>query len=167
MNDMNRAPEALGLLIFEVLRTAAALDERGAELVAPLGLTPARWQVLSTLNFLESPETVSGLARRLSLTRQSVQRVVNDLEAAGLVEMRNNPSDRRAQLATPTTSGRKLAQDADALRRPWTAQLAQGLNDEQLRTAVECLAKLRNRLDGARQTPTEGFQPIRDKKGKT
>lgn len=143
---MNGDTDAMGRLIFEALRTAAALEAAGAALVAPLGLTPARWQVLATLVWLDRPETVAGLARRLSLARQSVQRVVNDMVEAGQVEMTENPADRRAKLAVPTETGRALAAKAETLRQPWTAGLAEGLDAATSAEAAARLAALRRRL---------------------
>lgn len=148
------ADDALGALIFDVLRTASALDQAGAALVVPLGLTPARWQVLATLAHLGAPETVAGLARRLSLTRQSVQRVVDDLVAEGLVAMADNPADRRARLAHPTDAGRALAHQAEALRRPWTADLARGLDPRGVEAARDLLSTLRARLGQAEFSKT-------------
>lgn len=146
MLSSERDAEAMGRLVFEVLRTAAALEAAGAALVAPLGLTPARWQVLATLCWLDRAETVAGLARRLSLTRQSVQRVVNDLVAEALVEMRDDPADRRARRAVPTAAGRALAERAEALRRPWTAGLAEGLDAAGSEAAAAWLRAIRRRL---------------------
>ena len=45
---------------------------------------------------------VASAARRLGLARQSVQRVVDDLARAGMVELHDNPDHRRAPLVTPT-----------------------------------------------------------------
>jgi DNA-binding MarR family transcriptional regulator len=46
------------------------------------------------------------LAARAVLSRTRVSRIVTELEAAGFVERRPDPSDRRAWLATISTQGR-------------------------------------------------------------
>ena len=46
------------------------------------------------------------LAARAVLSRTRVSRIVTELEAAGFVERRPDPSDRRAWLATMTAEGR-------------------------------------------------------------
>ena len=57
------------------------LLEAAAAITAPHELTPARWQVLGAV--LEEPLPVAEIARRVGLTRQSVQRVANDVVAQG------------------------------------------------------------------------------------
>jgi DNA-binding MarR family transcriptional regulator len=140
------AAEALGRMFFEALRFGSALTAAGEALVAPVGLSPARWQVLATSAYLTGPCTVADLARRLALTRQSVQRVVNDLAAAGLVVLADNPDHARARLVAPTAQGRAVLARAEALRRPWTAALAEGLTTEEIGAAATLLRRLRQRL---------------------
>lgn len=48
------------------------------------------------------------LAARAVLSRTRVSRIVSELEAAGYVERRTDPDDRRAWLATLTTDGRAV-----------------------------------------------------------
>ena len=138
--------EALGRMIFEALRFGSALTMAGEALVAPVGLSPARWQVLATAAYLSEPCTVADLARRLALTRQSVQRVVNDLAAAGQVTLADNPQHARAKLVVPTEPGLAVLSQAEALRRPWTARLAEGLAAEEVRAAEALLRVIRQRL---------------------
>lgn len=150
----DRATEALGALIFEVLRCAAALGEAGDALVRPLGLTGARWQVLATAGH-GAAQTVSDLARTLSQARQSVQRVADDLARAGLVEFTDNPAHARARLVVPTRLGRALLQQAEAARQPWTAALAEGQSAAALAAATGVLRQLRAALGDAAATGTD------------
>lgn len=53
-----------------------------------------------------APLRMQDLAARAVLSRSRVSRIVTELEAAGLVERRADPSDRRAWLATVTSQGR-------------------------------------------------------------
>ena len=140
------AADALGRMFFEALRFGSALTSGGEALVAPLGLSQARWQVLATAAFLPEACTVATLARRLALTRQSVQRVVNDLAAAGLVVLAENPQHARAKLVVPTEAGLAVLARAEALRRPWTGGLAAGLSAEDVRRTEAMLRLLRQRL---------------------
>ncbi|MFC9963994.1 MarR family winged helix-turn-helix transcriptional regulator [Nocardia ignorata] len=55
---------------------------------------------------VSGPATVPQMGRTLALSRQFVQRMVNDAYAAGLVEMRDNPRHRRSPLITLTSQGR-------------------------------------------------------------
>jgi DNA-binding MarR family transcriptional regulator len=97
----------------------AGESRRGSEALArAAGLTTARWHVLSVVS--DGPRTVASAARRLGLTRQSVQRVVDDLVAGGQVALRPNPDHARAPLVELTAAGaatlRQLVRGADADR---------------------------------------------------
>jgi DNA-binding MarR family transcriptional regulator len=54
------------------------------------------------------PMTVPEIGRSQSLSRQFVQRMVDDALAAGLVERTENPRHRRSKLVAPTPSGRSV-----------------------------------------------------------
>lgn len=144
------ATDATAHLIFDVLRLANTLTVAGDALVAPLGLTSARWQVLGALSQQPRPTTVAGLARALGLTRQAVRRVVDEMRRAGLVELRENPEHKRAGLVVPTPEGRAAHAEADALRVPWTEGLAMGLDEGEVVKAGEVLRALRETLDRRR-----------------
>lgn len=134
-------------LIFDVLRLANALTVTGDAVVAPLGLTSIRWQILSTLAHQPQPTTVAGLARALDLTRQGVHRVVDEMRRADLIELRENPEHKRAGLVVLTPAGQATHAKADALRGPWTEALATGLDEIGVVTAGEVLRTLREMLD--------------------
>ena len=53
-------------------------------MVARLGLTSARCQVLNAIAYAERAQPVAWLARDMGANRQNVQRIVNDLQKAGL-----------------------------------------------------------------------------------
>jgi len=146
MPDPAPDPVATGKLIFETLRLANALAAAGDALMQPLGLTSARWQVLGTLAFLGEGETVSGLARRLGLSRQSVQRLVDEMVAAGILELRDNPAHKRARLAVVSAKGRELHRLAEARRQPWTEGLASALAGHDPAAAEAALRALRETL---------------------
>lgn len=138
---------ALGRVIFEILRLGSRLHMAGDVLVSDLGLTSARWQVLATAAFGQEPRTVSAIARSLGLARQSVQRVVNELEAAGFIRLTANPAHKRARLVIVTKEGRSALARAEERRIPWTESLAAALAGADLAAAEEALAGLREALD--------------------
>src|ERR1700704_2902386 len=70
-------------LILEVFRLNGRLLVAGDRLVADLGLTSARWQVLGAVALAAAPMPVAWIARNMGLTRQAVQRIVNELIADG------------------------------------------------------------------------------------
>ena len=62
-----------------------------------------------------SPESIAGLAARLSIDRNNVGLILTELEERGLVERRVDPADQRARRLYLTAKGEKLYQQL----RPW------------------------------------------------
>ncbi|MGY1802881.1 MarR family winged helix-turn-helix transcriptional regulator [Blastococcus sp. SYSU D00922] len=91
------------LLMADVYELAGESRRTSEVLARGEGQTTARWHVLSVVS--DGPRTVASAARRLGLARQSVQRVVDDLAAAGHVELRPNPDHARAPLVALTDTG--------------------------------------------------------------
>ncbi|MFN3912385.1 MarR family winged helix-turn-helix transcriptional regulator [Hyphomonas sp.] len=147
----NHSPEGAALteLVLEVFRLNGRLLAAGDRLVAETGLTSARWQVLGAIHFAGEPQTVSWLARSLGLTRQAVQRIVNELEGEGVVAFQPNPAHRRAQLITMTRQGQDAYANADRRQKPWINALANGLDREEVARALELLNTVRYRLETA------------------
>ena len=120
----------------------------GDRLVAPLGLTSARWQILGAIALADRSQPVAWLARDLGANRQNVQRIVNDLAKEGLVEFRSNPHHRRAQLVVLTEKGRRTYDAAVNAYFPRANALSEGLSVEDIETAHRVLLTLRQKLEG-------------------
>src|ERR1700743_3237304 len=118
--------DALTALILDVFRFNGALIAAGDRLVADLGLTSARWQVLGAIALSPAAEPVARLARAMGLHRQGVQRIVNELEQEGIVVFDDNPHHRRARLVRLTRKGETLYREADRRQKPWARDLAKG-----------------------------------------
>src|SRR6516225_5266878 len=129
MRKVKRTPagDALTDLMLELFRATSLILTAGDRLVAPLGLTSARWQVLGAIISAERPQPVSWLARDLGANRQNVQRIINDLHKDGLVAFETNPHHRRAQLVVLTDKGKWAFDAAMDLQAPWVNELADGL----------------------------------------
>jgi len=144
---------ALTALILECFRLNGRLLAAGDALVAPLGLTSARWQVLGAVALASQPGPIAHIARAMGLTRQNVRRIVQDMVAAGLLELRPNPHHRRAPLVCLTAEGRRVHAATEALQRPWAEALARGLAPEAIAQAHALLRTLCERL-GDEETDT-------------
>lgn len=105
-------------LALEVFRLNGALIATGDALVAPLGLTSARWQVMGAVAEARGGLPVAGIARNMGLVRQSVQRIADELAAEGILRFVPNPHHRRAKLVQLTERGEALF--AEVSRR-WLA----------------------------------------------
>src|SRR5579859_1661888 len=139
--------DALTLLILEVFRLNGTLIASGDRLVADLGLTSARWQVLGAIALSEAAEPVARLARSMGLHRQGVQRIVNELKAEGIVALDDNPHHRRARLVRLTKKGEALYREADRRQKPWAKDLAKGLDAKAIVAAHRLLQSLRERIE--------------------
>ncbi|WP_092036401.1 MarR family winged helix-turn-helix transcriptional regulator [Methylobacterium pseudosasicola] len=150
-----RRRDTLTDLVIDVFRLNGALLASGDALVADLGLTSARWQVLGAIAFASVPLPVAHIARNMGLTRQAVQRSVDDMRADGLVRLDPNPHHRRAMLISMTDLGEAAYQAASQRQRSWAEALAAGLPPENIEAARDLLRLLQRRLDNpAASAPT-------------
>src|ERR1700752_691436 len=136
MYETKRTPagDAVNSLIPDVFRLNNRLLTPGARLVARLGLTSARWQILHAIAVAERPQPVAWLARDLGANRQNVQRIINDLQRDGLGAFATNPHHRRAQLVVLTEKGKRVFDEAMELQAPWINDLADGLTVKDIAT---------------------------------
>src|ERR1700723_1483617 len=98
--------DAITDLVLETFRLNGRLLASGDVLVADLGLTSARWQVLGAIALSPVPLSVAQIARNMGLTRQAVQRLVNEMGAEELVQFRPNPHHQRAKRVVLSAAGK-------------------------------------------------------------
>lgn len=134
-------------LFLETFRLNGRLLASGDRLVAELGLTSARWQVLGAVAMAERPMPVPHIARQMGLSRQNVQRIVNDLEEAGYVSFAPNPHHKRAKLVVLTDKGRETYDAAHCIQVPWANGLGSAVSPEDIQIALRVLQSLRAALD--------------------
>jgi DNA-binding MarR family transcriptional regulator len=91
------------------------------------GQTRARSECLRQIG--EEPRTVAGIAARLDMTRQSVQRVADLLVADGLAAYEDNPHHRRAKLLVLTATGRRALVAMGEAHRRWVRRVSAELGD--------------------------------------
>jgi DNA-binding MarR family transcriptional regulator len=152
MKDTKRTPggTALTTLILDLFSLNNRLLAAGDRLVAKLGLTSARWQVLGIIVAADRPQPVAWLARDMGANRQNVQRIVNDLEKDGLIAFEPNPHHRRAQLVVLTNKGKQTFEVAMRLQAPWINELSEGLRVKDIETTRSVMSALRSKLQGNR-----------------
>jgi DNA-binding MarR family transcriptional regulator len=134
-------------LVLETFRLNGRLLAAGDALVADIGLTSARWQVLGAMALSPVPLPVAHIARNMGLTRQAVQRLANEMEGDGLVRFEPNPHHQRARLVLLTPRGKAAYDAAMTRQRPWARHLAEGLSTKQIEAATVLLRSIRQRLE--------------------
>ena len=142
------AGAALTALILDLFRLTNRMLASGDRLVADLGLTSARWQVLGSIIAINRPQPVAWLARDMGANRQNIQRIVNDLAKEGLVAFQVNPHHRRAQLIILTEKGKQVFDAAMGLQAPWINKLSEGLRVEDLGATHGIITTLLRKLEG-------------------
>jgi DNA-binding MarR family transcriptional regulator len=141
------AGEALTQVVLDLFRLNSLLATAGDRLVAGLGLTSARWQIIGAIVATQRPQPVAWLARDMGANRQNVQRIVNDLHKDGLVAFKANPHHRRAQLTVLTDKGKETFDAAMRLQVPWINSISEGLSVKDVQTFHRVIVSLRQKLE--------------------
>ena len=127
------------LLAHELRETIGRLVRR---LRAEPGPSVGRLAVLGRLD-RDGPASISDLAGRERMRPQSMAQTVHDLESAGLVSRRPDPTDGRRVFIELTTAGVDLLQTTHAGRETWlTEALERELDADERALVHEALALL-------------------------
>ncbi|WP_433531150.1 MarR family winged helix-turn-helix transcriptional regulator [Micromonospora sp. CA-263727] len=131
---------------------------RSESVLAPLGLRPRH---LVALTVLREAEGISqqGLASSLQIDGTNVVGLLNDLEAAGLVERRRSPEDRRRHVVSLTETGGKRLNEAECALAGVEDEVLGALDPAERDTLYELL---RRASSGAPATCTEAVSEDRD-----
>jgi DNA-binding MarR family transcriptional regulator len=89
---------------------------------------------------------VPEIARARGVTRQHIQVGVDELAAAGLVELVDNPAHRRSRLVTTTTAGVETIERMQRREIDAIADLDLDLDVERSRALAADMARIRNAL---------------------
>ena len=112
---------------------------------APFGQSSARWRVM--FNIAQGTGSVSEIARATNYTRQSIQRLADNLVAEGLATYAPDPDDRRRQTITLTDEGNTLLQEMESDFDRWSKRLVKKLGKENIAHTIEHLHELKRILD--------------------
>ena len=105
------------------------------------GLSSAQFDVLATLQFGEGI-TQQELARRLLVTKGNVCGLIDRMEAAGWVERRADPDDRRANRIYMTDQGRQRLNEAIPDQRALVRETLGRLDPGRMQALYDILGQL-------------------------
>lgn len=108
-------------------------------------LTVAKRAVLEATIELEAATTAE-LSRHLSLKRQHVERIVGPLTDDGLIRRDPSPVDRRAQLWSPTKTGREVFATIHRAEVAAVAEMCGDIDPADITTAAKVMAAIDERL---------------------
>lgn len=142
-------------IILAVFQSNGRLLSTGDALVAPLGLTSARWQVLGAVALSDKPLSAPQIAAAMGTTRQGSQKQINLLVEEGLLEAQPNPTHKRSPLYTLTKRGQNIYAELDRTQARWANQLAKGLSMDDLTAAKRVLDLVSERLEPPSRRSTQ------------
>lgn len=134
------AGDVLTDIVMRTFRLNGQLLAAAETMARPAGLTAAWWQVLGAV--LRQPLPVSGIARDMGLTRQSVQRIADLLVDRGLAEYLPNPAHRRAKLLRPTDQGWAAIGRLRASQHAFANRISAAVGEKDLRRALDVMDRL-------------------------
>ena len=141
MTDYN--PErSFGFLLYDAARLLRRDFDRRAR---SLGLTRAQWSVLAHLKRNEGSKQAA-VADTLELEPITLVRLLDRLEAAGWVERRADPTDRRARQLFLTEKARPVLDQLMALAAETRAVALAGFSEPEREILIDALIKVRANL---------------------
>ena len=133
-------------IILETFKLNGILVSEGDQLVKEFGLTSARWKILGALSYGTTAMTVPMIAQAMGQSRQSVQRISNEMIKDGLLKTQNNPDHQRAKFLVLTEQGVNMYGQAMQKQIPWVNLIADHFEQSDLELAASVLQKLITQL---------------------
>jgi DNA-binding MarR family transcriptional regulator len=110
------------------------------------GTTLARFDLMAQLDRHPQGLKMGELSKLLMVTGGNVTGLVDRLTDEGLIERRDDPSDRRAYFVRLTRKGQTLFDEIAGMHEQWVIALFQGLNKAQQNQLNVLLGKFREHL---------------------
>jgi MarR family transcriptional regulator for hemolysin len=142
---MDSPERTLGFLLHDVARLLRKRFEQNAR---DLGLTRAQWQVLAHLARNEGIHQ-GGLADILELEPISLGRILDRLQAAGLVERRPHAKDRRVWLLFLRPKAHPVLEKMRAIGAATRAEALAGVPEAEREQLIHILTAMKENLIAA------------------
>ncbi|WP_165843975.1 MarR family winged helix-turn-helix transcriptional regulator [Phenylobacterium kunshanense] len=126
-------------------RWRTRLDER----LRSLEMSQARWAVLNAIRHASQGLSQKALAEQAGIEPATLVRMIDALEAQGLVERCASQDDRRINLISLRPAALPLIEQMDEIDAALSRELLQDYEGEDLRALVELLRSLRSKLEQA------------------
>jgi MarR family transcriptional regulator for hemolysin len=111
-----------------------------------LGLTRAQWSMIGLIRVMEGA-TQSDLAAKLEINSVTAGRIIDKLEAAGWIERRADPTDRRANRLYLRESAGPMIDKLDVLAVDEQNVAVQGISAEEQAAMKDVLARMIHNLN--------------------
>lgn len=129
------------LLVLELRRTSASLDHELLDRLKRMGwpLLTAN-QLFAFAHIDEDGTTPAELARRMGMSRQSMQKNLERLAGLGLVDVVAHPSDHRSRLVRLSDAGVQFTADAARLADGFERRLEAAFGSDAMNAARRLLS---------------------------
>jgi len=134
--------QSVGFLTNDVARLLRQNFNRRAQ---NLGLSQAQWRALAYLSLQEGVNQAT-LADSLEIQPITLTRLIDRLQAAGLVERRPDAADRRAVRLHLTNEAQPLIERMETLALETREEALQGLTPEARQALTDALRHMKQRL---------------------
>ena len=131
------------ILLHDVARTMRTRFDQKAR--ATHAMTRAQWIILSRLQ-RQPGMSQNEMAAICEVEPITVARLVDRLEARGLVERRSDPSDRRIRRLHLLPAAKPILETIDAARDTMSERITAGLDDATRTTLIDALLKIKENL---------------------
>ncbi len=132
-------------ILFLLHDVARLMRTRADQHARRYGMTRAQWVILSWLE-RQSGISQNDLAGLVEVEPITVCRLVDRLEARGLVERRSDPKDRRVRRLHLTPEAKPMLDEIHAYREEMRRQLTAGIPQPALDSQVEALLQMKANL---------------------
>lgn len=123
----------------DIFEAAAVSRHQGDEMAGSVGQTQARWQTMWTI--ASGQLTVPQVARRLGVSRQNVQRIVDELRREQLLQLTDNPDHKTSPLLELTAAGRDHLARINAAAEDVHQRMLEHFSERDVKTLRALLGK--------------------------
>jgi DNA-binding MarR family transcriptional regulator len=131
------------IVLHDVARTMRTRFDQKAR--ASHAMTRAQWVILSRLD-RQPGMSQNEMAAICEVEPITVARLIDRLEARGLVERRNDPSDRRIRRLHLLPAAKPLIEDINRARDVMSERITAGLDEKTRNTVVDALLRMKENL---------------------
>jgi MarR family transcriptional regulator, organic hydroperoxide resistance regulator len=142
------SPDTLTYLLIQVCKAHRA---HAGSLLGALGMHPGQEMILVAL-WREGELNLSELAERLGVQPPTVTRMVQRMEASGLVERCADPSDQRVSRVRASARGRAVQREVEEVWERLEQRVTRGLTLEERVLLRRLLLQVRDNLEAQSET---------------